>query len=208
MLHETYINHKPSHFNMNPIVKSYIISETFLWSSISFMSPIFAVFAASQVKGGSVELAATAFSAYLVVRVVSELLSAKLLTKRLHKNPIPLICAGITCVCIAFLGLSIAKTVSAVYLLFILKGIGIGISSPMKNTLFSSHLDKSKAPMEWGIQDAVVLLGMALASAMGGFVAQKYGFSTLFIIAAILSAFSIIPYLHFFNNKGAIDITK
>lgn len=208
MLQESFLGRKPSHFSINPVVKSYIISETFLWSSINFISPIFAVFAANQVKGGGVELAATSYSAYLIIRVVFELMAGKFLTKRFHKKPIYIVCLGIALVSISFLGLSLTDTVVGVYLMFSLKGIGIGIASPMKNTLFSSHIDKGKAPMEWGLQDAAVLLGMAAAAALGGFVAQKYGFSIVFIVAAILSAISIVPYLRYFNNnKGGIDIT-
>jgi len=208
MLHESYLGHLPSHFNMNPVVKSFIISETFLWSSITLVTPIFAVFAATKIPHGNLEVAATAFSLYLAVRVIFELFSAKVLSKRVHKNPVAIICLGISFVSLAYFGLSITNTVIAVYLLFALKGIGIGIASPMKNALFSSHIDKAKAPMEWSIHDAITLLGMAFASAVGGVIAGRYGFSTLFVVAAIVSAMGILPYLKFLNNKGSVDITK
>ena len=63
----------------------------------------------------------------------------------------------------------------------VVAGAGLGIASPAKNSLFSIHLDKNKEAIEMGVTDAVVLVCMALAGALGGFIAITYGFKILFI---------------------------
>ena len=44
MLKEQFIGRNPSHFQVNPVVKAFIVSESFLWSAYNFIVPIFAIF--------------------------------------------------------------------------------------------------------------------------------------------------------------------
>src|SRR5476651_1444853 len=80
MIKEVFIGRYPSHFQINPTVRAFIISETIFWSAWNFIMSIFAIFAANNVSGGSVEVAATAVSIYLMVRVFFELGSGRFLT--------------------------------------------------------------------------------------------------------------------------------
>ena len=47
---------------------------------------------------------------------------------------------------------------------------------------------------------------MALATALGGFIAASYGFRLLFIIAGLVNLFAIPPYLLYLNRKKKKDI--
>jgi predicted MFS family arabinose efflux permease len=79
--------------------------------------------------------------------------------------------------------------------------MGLGIASPIKNSLFATHLDKNKETTEWGIYDAVTFVGMASTAALGGFIASSYGFNFLFVIAAIVNFIGILPYLLYIRHK-------
>ncbi|MBI2622736.1 MAG: hypothetical protein HYW64_01440 [Candidatus Levybacteria bacterium] len=61
MLKEQFLGRNPSHFQINPVVKAFIVSETFLWSAWNFVTPIFAIFVVSNIEGGNVQIAASAF---------------------------------------------------------------------------------------------------------------------------------------------------
>ena len=74
------------------------------------------------------------------------------------------------------------KTVIPIFIFYGVIGLGLGISSPVKYSLFSTHLDKNKETSEWGIYDASVFMGMAMSATIGGFIAYRYGFSLLFYI--------------------------
>lgn len=202
MLKESFIGRHPSHFYSNGIVKSFIVSETFLWSAWNFITPIFAIFAANNIAGGNAEIAASVFSVYLIVRVIFELISGRYLSKTTETKQILVIIGGMIMMSFAYLGFALTKSISPLYLFYAVMGIGLGIASPVKNSLFSTHLDKNKESMEWGIYDAVVFLGMALSAALGGFIANKYGFQFLFCISSIINTIGIIPYiLHIKGNR-------
>lgn len=201
MLKEQFLGKNPSHFQINPIVKSFIISETFLWSAWNFVTPIFAIFVVSNIQGGDVQIAASAFSVYLIARVFSELLSGRYLLKKTDRDKFVITIIGILFISLSYIGFAFSRTILFLFIFYAIAGIGLGIASPAKNSLFSTHLDKNKEPSEWGIYDAITFIGMALATALGGFIAGQYGFQFLFFLASIINLLGIFPYLLYIREK-------
>jgi len=199
MLKEIFIGRHPSHFQINPLIKAFIIAEMLLWSAWNFVTPIFAIFA-NNIPGGGVEIAASAFSLYLVVRVIFELISGRYLSNSTEIKKFALTIFGMIIMSMAYIGLSFTRNVAQIFIFYSIIGMGLGIASPAKNSLFSSHLDKNKEAIEWGISDATIFMGMALSSMVGGFIANRYGFSLLFILAAVVNLLGIIPYLLYMHQ--------
>lgn len=202
MLKEFFIGHVPSDFHLNPIVKAFIISETFVWASWNSFTPIFAIFAALNIPGGNTEIAASSFSTYLMARVVFELMSGKFLNKSSELKKFVYTILGIMFLSAAYVGFAFTNSVLGLYEFSILTGLGLGIATPAKNALFSTHLDKNSETVEWGIYDATAFMGMALAATLGGFIANQYGFKFLFLLAAAINFLGIIPYLLFLQTKA------
>lgn len=201
MIRDLFLGRNPSHFQINPVVKSFIISETFLWSAWNFVTPIFAIFVVNNIEGGNVQIAASAFSVYLIARVFSELLSGRYLLGKTEREKFILAIIGMLLVSLAYVGFSFSRTIFFLFVFYAVAGIGLGIATPAKNSLFSTHLDRNKEPGEWGIYDAVIFVGMALATALGGFIANQYGFQFLFFLASIINFLGIFPYLLYIRSK-------
>ena len=201
MIKEIFIGKKPSDFHMNAIVKAFIVSEIFLWSSWNAIIPIFAIFAATKIPGGNTEVAASSFSTYLIVRVVFELISGRYLTNSNDAQKFVMSIFGIIFISVGYIGFALTKNVSSIFLYYGVIGMGLGIASPAKNCLFSSHLDKDKEVTEWSIYDGFVFMGMAMSATIGGFVANRYGFAFLFYLVAATNLLSIIPYILYAKRK-------
>ncbi|KKQ67329.1 MAG: hypothetical protein US86_C0001G0256 [Candidatus Daviesbacteria bacterium GW2011_GWA2_38_24] len=180
--------------NLNLVVKFFIMAESLIWSAWNLSAPIFAVFVTNRITGGSVQIAATMISVYLFVRVVLELLSSSFLSMRSLKTQVSSIVVGILLLSLAYVGFAFSKSVFELYLGWVLAGIGMGISAPIKGAIFSKHLDGKKEALEWGIHDAVILGSMAVAAAVGGTIASNLGFRVLFILASIVNLLGIFPY--------------
>lgn len=181
--------------HINPFVKSFIISESFFWTSWSLFTPIFAIFATNKVSGGSIEVAASTFSSYFIARIISELLISKIVSKVAENKKISIIISGILLVSLSYLGFAFTNNVPFLYLFWILAGIGFGIATPPKLSLFSTHLDHNKETAEWSATDSINLTLMAFATMLGGFIANQYGFKPLFILASIINTFAVIPFI-------------
>ena len=195
MLKEQFIGRNPSHFQISPIVKAFIISEAFLWSAYNFVVPIFAIFVVNNIKGGNVQIAASAFSFFLIARVFAELIVCRYLSKTYDGRKFLITVFGMIVISVAYLGFVFSSTIITLFIFYGLAGIGLGVASPAKNALFSTHLDKDKEPTEWGVYDASTFFSMALAGVLGGFIANQYGFPALFLLASIVNLLGIIPYL-------------
>ncbi len=192
------VKNKLAKLKVNSVIKAIILAEMLLWSAWNFIMPIFSIYV-SKLPNGSVEKAASSFSVYLLTRVVFGLASGKYLTGKRTRHKLFFLVMGMSLLSLSYLGLAIAPSMQNVYFFYAFIGIALGIASPAKNSLFSTNLSKEKDTFIWSILDAGVFLSMALAAFIGGVIAEEYGFSILFYIAALLSLASIIPYLIYVN---------
>ena len=191
---------KPIYQDINPLIRVFITSDIFLWSAWNFVIPIFAVFVTENVPGGNLEIAATAYSAFLLTRVFFELASGKYMEKADKRTKLLFAVLGIVISSISYVGFAYTKSVFFIYFFYILNGIGLGISTPPKNTLFSSNLDRGKETSEWWMYDASTYISMAVSASVGGIIANQLSFQTLFLISAFLSLFSTLPYIHYLKH--------
>lgn len=194
MLKEVFSGHQPSHFSPNIFVKSVIISETIFWASQNLFAPIFAIFVATEISGGNIETAATTISVYWIVRILLELFSTIFFNKPKESTRLTLVIIGFLISGIAQLFFIHSESVLSVYIIYSLIGVGIGLASPQRNSLFSSHIDKDQETTEWGAYDIITFIGIALSTSLGGFIATQYGFKSLFLVSGILCLVSVIPY--------------
>lgn len=195
MLKERFLGRHPSNFIINPVVKSYIISEAFLWSAWDFVIPLFSVFVVTTIPGGTIQTAATGYSVYLIARVIFELTSGKLLLNTSDKKKFLFTIIGMIVISCAYAGFAISQTPLAIFVFYGLMGAGLGIATPGKSAIFSMHLDKNKEATEWSLADAVCAICMAFATPLGGFIVMQYGFAPLFLLASVVNLLGIIPYL-------------
>lgn len=207
MLREMFLGRNPSNFHINPLIKAFIISETFIWSAWNFVIPIFAVFAATKVTGGGIELAASAYSTWLISRLILEVIVGRYLQRAKLITKFIATITGLILMSLGYIGFAYTTQIIFVYIFFAILGIGFGISSPPKFSIFSTHLDRNKETSEWALYDASVFLFMALSATLGGFVAAKYGFSILFFLSSIVNTLGILPYI-FYIQKEKLSLSK
>ena len=200
MFKEQFIGRNPSHFQINPVVRAFIASEVFLWSAYNFVVPIFAVFVVNNIKGGNVQIAASAFSFFLVSRVLAELVICRYLSKINERRRVLIVIIGMVIISLSYVGFAFSSSIQPLFIFYGIVGIGLGIGSPAKHALFSTHLDKDKEPTEWGVYDASTFFSMAMAAVIGGFIASQYGFPVLFFLASIVNLLGTIPYLLYIRS--------
>lgn len=194
MIREIFLSRNPSHFTVNELVKAYIISESFLWGAINFIAPIFAIYTIT-LPGGNIQLAGAAFSVNIIARVIFELIGGRYFGNAKEQSKLVAIILGMLFIGASFAALGVFQTIPYVFFFYALCGAGLGLISPIKSTIFALHLDHNKEILEWGVQDAMVFTSIALCGALGGFIAEAYGFQWLFFIASFVTVLAVIPYL-------------
>jgi len=179
---------------MNPIVTAFILSEAFFWSAWNFVTPILAVFVVDTLPNGNVRTAAFGFTLYLLVRVITELLVSNYIKFQSDRKRMFTDMVGMVTLSASYALIAVAPSILTFYIFFIIAGISFAISSPAKYSLFSINLGRSQASKTWGVYHAVTFTGMGIATALGGVIANQFGFKVLFIIAGTLNLFGLLPY--------------
>jgi MFS family permease len=153
-------------FKVNSVVKAFILAEMFLWSGLNFVMLFFSVYVAT-LPGGSIQHAATATSMYFLSRVFFVLVSGRLLTGKSKEYRFAITLAGMTMLSLCYILICLTSFILHIYILFAVIGALIGIVTPAKNTLFSSHINKEKESLTWSVLDAGVFLCMAITTSLG-----------------------------------------
>lgn len=191
------VSRKVHALHMNPVVKSYIVSDTILWSAWDLIMPLFGIFIVQKVPGGTLEIAAGGYSLLLLCRVAMEFVTGKFLLRSNDRIKLTVAILGILIISISFSGFAFSNDLTQVLFFYGLAGMGLGTASPAKNSLFAMHLDKNEEAAEWAVMDGFTFLFMAASTALGGIIATRHGFDALFILAAVVNFISIFPYIYF-----------
>jgi len=181
------------------LVKVLTYSDVLIISGWGLVSPIFAVFIAEQVTGGNIELVGLATAVYLVLKSFLQIPVARFIDK--HRGEIDdLIIMAFGTLIISTIPFLFYHTRSAIQLLLIqaLHGVGAAMITPGWSAIFTRHIDPHREAQEWSLYNSMVNLGAALAGALGGFLAEKFGFQTLFLVvgAVCIAGTSLLYFVY------------
>ncbi|RMF54973.1 MFS transporter [Candidatus Woesearchaeota archaeon] len=160
-----------------------------LFSSALFMlagglfGPIYAVFV--EEIGGDLLTAGTAYALFALAAAILIFVISRWEDHVKHQEK--LVVAGYVLSCSGFLGYLLIREPVHLFIVQIIFGIGEAVGTPAFDGLYSKHLDKGKFASEWGLWESLQWVVTAVAAALGGFLADLYGFKLLFIIMFLLS---------------------
>lgn len=182
---------------MNPIIKILIFADFFVFSGLGLINPIFAIFIKENLQGGTVVAAGIAATVFLLVKAVVQIPVARFT----DKEPASLrefwtfLVGQFIIACVPFLYLTL-NNVRELYAVQAFYGLGAALAFPGFMAIFTKFADHEKAAFSWSLHSTVVLLSMAAAAAVGGFVGEIYGFRILILGVGVLI------FLGFFTTLG------
>ncbi|MEK7565346.1 MAG: MFS transporter [Patescibacteria group bacterium] len=191
---------------VNRIIKIIVAADFFYNSAFASFGPVFAIFLTSQIQGGSAKVAGFAASIYWIVKSIFQLPIARFLDKTDGERDD---------FWALFLGYFLSSLIPIAYIfvtkpvhLYIVQGFYGFIMAwavPAWYSIFTRHVDKWRISFEWSL-DSVFSVGLAasVATALGGYVADKYGFVVLFLSASaisLLSSFLLLGLLSHLSPK-------
>lgn len=190
-------------FKINKVIRVLILSDVFLITGLGFITPIFAIFLTNNIKGGNVEVAGFAAAVYWIVLSLVLIPFGKYLDKNHgEKDDLYFIVIGNLLAALAVFGYIFSYLPWHIYLLQAIYAIGMGMNIPGYTAIFTRHVDKGKEAFSWSARAAFIGVGAGIAGALGGIIAHRFGFISLFIgvgIFILLSAF--VP---FFISKNIL----
>lgn len=176
-----------SHFKLNFVIRMLIASDFVVWSSVNLVSPIFALFIADHVSGGSIEAVGIAMMVYLIAKSVAEI-PIGIIIDRLKSEKYDLyvaICGTIIIGATYFLYAHVTQ-LWQLYSLQIMLGVGTAGAFPGWYAIFSRHIDEYKHGLAWSLHDVVIGAGGAVAAGVGAVLVERFGFGAVFTAVGLL----------------------
>jgi MFS family permease len=185
-------------------IRTMIISDFYLNAGLSLFGPIFALFVSKQIPGATIAVIGFGAAITQIVKCVLEIPIAKYLDKNHGEfdDFYSLVAGNVFLVMTPFLYIFASK-VGHIYAIQAVAGLSLALIVPPWNAIFSRHLDKSQESLEWAFESVSIGIATAGAAAIGGIIAEKFGFNTVFLIGGFLAAFGAIHQVKIFNDLRA-----
>ncbi len=168
---------------MHKKLKILLLSQALFFLAGGLFGPIYAIFV--QEIGGDLMTAGIAYSIFAISAGVLIYLISRWEDHVKHQEK--LVIFGFALSALGFLGYLFVQRPLDLFIVQIIFGIGEAINTPAYDGLYSKHLDKGKFASEWGLYDSMQRIMVGIAAVVGGFLANAYGFSVLFVLMALLS---------------------
>lgn len=175
--------HRPK---INKVVLTLIYSDFLFLSAGGFMAPIYAVYVTSQINGGTVAVVGFATTIFWMVKSIVQFpVSWYADKKRGERDDFTMMVVGSAIAStVPLLYYFFATQAWHVYALEALNGIGFALTVPTWLAIFTRHIDRRKESTEWTLHSNAIGFGFAAASAIGGLMAEKYGFRVIFLLVS------------------------
>ncbi|KPJ85975.1 hypothetical protein AMJ57_01120 [Parcubacteria bacterium SG8_24] len=177
---------------INRIILTMIYADFIFVIGGGLISPIIAVFITEQVTGGSVAVAGFAVTVFWVVKSAVQIPVSLYADKRKgDRDDYGFILVGyaITTL-ISFLYFLFVREAWHVYLLEAINGVAYGMLTPCWLAVFTKNIDRQKENTEWMMHSNAVGLGFAAAAAIGGVLAERFGFRVIFLVVGVMKVIS------------------
>jgi MFS family permease len=101
-------------------------------------------------------------------------------------------------------GYLFAENITHIIFIQAIFGFGAGLVYPGWMTLFTRFINDGKEGFDWSLDSAALSLGNGIAIALSGFIAEAFGFNTLFYLVITLNFISLVMILCLLKFKDDI----
>jgi MFS family permease len=188
--------------SVNRVVKVIVVADFFYNSAFASFGPVFAIFITSQIAGGSAKVAGFATAIYWIVKSIFQLPIARFLDKTDgERDDFLALFFGYLLSGLVPLAYIFATEPKHLYIIQGFYGFIMAWTVPAWYSIFTRHVDKWRISFEWSL-DSVFSVGVAasISAALGGYIADRFGFEILMIFASVLSVFSAFLILCLTNH--------
>jgi len=79
-----------------------------------------------------------------------------------------------------------------IYCLEIIYSLGMSMNIAAYPAIFTRHINKGKESFDWSVRASLIGIGTGVAGALGGIIANRFGFNVLFLVIIIFVLMSAL----------------
>ncbi|QQR84020.1 MFS transporter [Candidatus Peregrinibacteria bacterium] len=182
-------------------IKILLVSDGWVNLALGMIGPIYAIFV--EEIGGDILDASWAFSTYMFTAGIIMYLLSKWEDKAKHKEKF--VVAGYALTSLGCLMYFFVHNQATLLLTQAVLGLSVAILSPSFDAIYSHYVKASEEASNWGIWEALSYIATAIAAIIGGYIANSFGFKTLFVVMFIVSLFGTIQSFALYRGKKYLN---
>lgn len=180
-------------FKLPRLVRDFVLADFVLLAGWGLMGPIFSIFIVEQIAGATLVTVGVTAAIYWLVKSVIQIPIAEYLDRTDgEKDDFAVLLGGLVLSGVAALLFTLVDTVSKLYAVQFLHSIAFGMYVPSWSAIFSRHLDKNKYALSWSLDSTAIGLASGVTGFIGAAIANRYGFTSVFLAAGALSFLSAL----------------
>ena len=186
---------------INRVIRTLVTSDFLLISGFAVFGPIFAVFITQEIEGGTLAIIGFTAAVFQIFKSSFQIPIANYLDKNHgEKDDFYSLMIGSFLVSIVpFLYIFASKPIH-LYIVNAIYGLGAAFAIPPWNAIFTRHIDKMHESTEWAVESVAIGIGAASAAALGGIIAEKFGFETVFLVAGVVAVGGAATLLKIYSD--------
>ncbi|MBU1029260.1 MFS transporter [Patescibacteria group bacterium] len=192
---------------VNHIIQTLIYADLLFFLAVGLVTPIVAVFYVNHINGGNVAMVGLVTALFWLVKSVVQIpVSLYADNHKGERDDYLLMVIGY--VIIAVVPMIYALWVGEMWQVFLvetLHGIGYGLAIPTYLSIFTRHIDRQRENFEWMLHSNAVGLSYAAAAAIGGVLANQFGFRLMFMATSAFMFLAPIALLFIRNDIRRSD---
>lgn len=186
-------------------LKILLLADAMLLLAMEMFGPLYAIFVAEI--GGDLLTAGWAYATFSMTSgVVILILSRLSLDIRGRDWVVPV---GYGLCSLGILGYLFVSAPIHLFVVQVVMGLALAVLTPSWDALYTHFIDPERAVYQWGLEEAQDYIVPAIAAAIGGVIAQYFGFRVLFILMFLASLAGVFISLRVIGtttkNAGAND---
>ncbi len=186
---------------INRVIRTLVTSDFLLISGFAVFGPIFAVFVTQEIEGGTLAIIGFTAAIFQIFKSSFQIPIANYLDKNHGEKDdfYSLMIGSFLISIVPFLYLFAAKPIH-LYMVNAIYGLGAAFAIPPWNAIFTRHIDKMHESTDWAVESVSIGVGAASAAALGGIIAEKFGFQAVFLVAGIVAIAGAATLLKIYSD--------
>ena len=185
---------------INSAIKILLIFIFMFNLAASMYVPIVSIYITGHIPGATLTVLGISLAVYSIVKSVFQVPIAKRLDSiKGEKDDFYIMLTGIFLAIIYSLGFVFIETVTHIYILQVIVGIADACIMAAFYAIFSHHIDKDSQGFEWSLFSVGGLtISAAIGGVIGGYLANEFGFNSVFILSACFNGLAALILLLLF----------
>ena len=186
---------------INRVIRILVTSDFLLISGFAVFGPVFAVFITQKIEGGTLAIIGFVAAIFQITKASLQIPIANYLDKNHGEKDdfYSLIIGSFLISLVPFLYIFASKPIH-LYLVNVIYGMGAAFAIPPWNAIFTRHIDKMHESTDWAVESVSIGIGAASAAALGGILAEKFGFQVVFLVAGIVAIAGAITLIKIYSE--------